>query len=592
MKKFLLFSLLVTLSLSILGQEKKSVVVKDISYAKNAVDTLYTNDIKATIFPQNLQFADAYSGSFSLGYFYPADSPTSTLFTYGLWIGGNDSDGNLHIAAETFRQQGEDFWSGPLSDDGLATTDLANSENWFRSWKVDREEIIAHIANYQDTNYLMPEAIENWPAHGDANLNQADFLAPFVDMDGDLEYHPELGDYPFIKGDQTIFFIYNDQLEHTETEGEALGVEIHCMAWAVNDVKNTEAYNSTMFFSYKFFNRSSDTYYDTYIGTFADMDIGNAIDDYVGCHVENGNFFGYNGDDFDEDNNETIGYGANIPTQSITILGGPFMDDDNIDNPLGECNESINGAGFGDGIIDNEMYGMNRFVYFNNDGSPIGNPQTAPDHYNYMRGLWKDGNSIIYGGNGYSSNGGGTAARFMYPGESDPCNWGTNGLATDIWTEETEGNTPDDRRGLASMGPFTFEAGSVHYLDIAMVTAPGDAGKNSKDLVQDYIAQIKQDYLVNPSTFGNQYVGLNDDINKQEQLLVYPNPVVGDIINFELAQAQKAEYYIYNAAGQIVYKGTLAAQKQQSINIGQLNSGWYILELKTEEQVLRSKIIK
>ncbi|NOR87232.1 MAG: T9SS type A sorting domain-containing protein [Bacteroidales bacterium] len=562
-------------------------------------DILFTNNIKATIYPQNLQFYDLYFNNWpaSLGYFFPADAKTSPLFNYGLWIGGKDADDNLHLAAERYKQQGNDFWSGPLSDDGLVTTDSLNSGNWLRSWKVDRSEILSHIANYLDTAYQMPEAIESWPAHGDPNRNQAEFLAPFVDIDGDLEYHPELGDYPFIKGDQTIFFIYNDQLQHTESGGEALGVEIHCMAWAVNDVKNTNAYNSTMFFSYKFFNRSNETYYDTYIGTFADFDIGYARDDYVGCHVDNGNFFGYNGDDFDEtipsEIDTTWGYGDNIPTQSICILGGPFLDDDGRDNPLGECNESINGAGFGDGIIDNEMYGMNRFVYFANGNSAyMSDPNVAPDYYNYMRGLWKDSTSLLYGGNGHASTGGTIPARFIFPGESDACNWGTDGIATDPWTEETAGNEPGDRRGVASMGPFTFEAGSVHYLDIAMVTAPGDAGKNSKDLVQDYIAQIKQDYLVNPSDFGNQYVGLNDEINKQEQLLVYPNPIDGDIIRFKLPNAQATEYFIYNAAGQIIKQGILPAQKKQSLNISLLDSGWYILEVKTDGQVLRSKLIK
>ncbi len=100
--------------------------------------------------------------------------------------------------------------------------------------------------------------------------------------------------------------------------------------------------------------------------------MGYAQDDYVGCHVENGNFYAYNGDDYDEDDfteyDSTFGFHEKIPSQSVCILGGPFMDDDNLDNPLCECNESINGAGFGDGEVDNERYGMNRFSYFSNSG--------------------------------------------------------------------------------------------------------------------------------------------------------------------------------------------------------------------------------
>jgi hypothetical protein len=85
-----------------------------------------------------------------------------------------------------------------------------------------------------------------------------------------------------------------------------------------------------------------------------------------------------------------------------------------------------------------------------------------------------------------------------------------------LWTEETAGNNPDDRRGLASMGPFTFEAGSVEYLDIAYVTAPYTEQKSSKDLLQDYVAEIKGDYLLDPMDFGFQYTG-TDELKKRSQ---------------------------------------------------------------------------
>lgn len=567
-------------------------------------DILLTNDIKARIFPQNIQFWNAYARVYddSHGFMYPADEKTSTIFSYGLWVGGLDENDQLHLAAETFRQRGVDFWSGPLSDDGLATTDTANCGNWFRTWKVDRSEIYAHIANFQDASYEMPEAIASWPAHGDPALNQAEMIAPFVDVDGDLEYHPELGDYPFIKGDQSIFFVYNDQLEHTESEGAPLGVEIHCMAWAIDEVKSSQAYGSTIFMSYKIFNKSDQTYHDTYIGTFADFDIGNSANDLVGCHVENGNYFGYNGTETDPDMpngvDTTFGYGSNIPTQSICILGGPFLDADGIDNPSGSCNESINGAGFGDGIIDNEMHGMSHFIYFYNaDNQYSPDPQYAAEYYNYMKGIWQDGSAMVYGGNGHVSNGGNAdyPARFMYPGDSDVCHWGTNGLDHGMgeWTEITAGNNPTDTRGTSSIGPFTFEPGSVHYLDIALVTAPGDAGKSSKDLVQDYIAQIKQDYLVNPSKFGNQYVGIEETDAIKEEIKVYPNPVDGDIINFELTCTQNTEYKIYNTAGQVIISGNLEQSiKNHQINIGELQSGWYILEINNNGRILHSKIIK
>ncbi len=52
---------------------------------------------------------------------------------------------DLHLAAESYRQVGTDFWPGPLSSDGNATTDSANAGQWLRTWKVNRDEINNHM---------------------------------------------------------------------------------------------------------------------------------------------------------------------------------------------------------------------------------------------------------------------------------------------------------------------------------------------------------------------------------------------------------------------------------------------------------------
>ena len=68
----------------------------------------------------------------------------------------------------------------------------------------------------------------------------------------------------------------------------------------------------------------------------------------------------------------------------------------------------MNGLGYGDGIIDNERFGMRRFLYFNNPGGgghqATTDPQTAADYYNYLRSFWKDGTKMVYGGSGHISD--------------------------------------------------------------------------------------------------------------------------------------------------------------------------------------------
>ncbi len=90
-----------------------------------------------------------------------------------------------------------------------ATTDSVNAGKWMRTWKVSTDEIQYHLKNFNNPDYIMPEAIQSWPAHGDSKLNQAEFLAPFVDVDLDMEYHPEKGDYPLIKGGSNLFFLFS-----------------------------------------------------------------------------------------------------------------------------------------------------------------------------------------------------------------------------------------------------------------------------------------------------------------------------------------------------------------------------------------------
>ena len=60
------------------------------------------------------------------------------------------------------------------------------------------------------------------------------------------------------------------------------------------------------------------------------------------------------------------------------------------------------GIGYGDGVIDNERFGMKRFVYFDRtlNSTIYGDPQTGVDFYNYMLGFWRDNTPFVYGGTG------------------------------------------------------------------------------------------------------------------------------------------------------------------------------------------------
>lgn len=453
-------------------------------------------------------------------YFIPAEGSATSLYAGSLWIAGLDINQQLKCAAIRFRQVGNDFWTGPLTIDGTAAIDPVTCMEYDKMYGITRAEVddfIAHCnpeTGVPEPGYEIPASIQNWPAHGDKSKNMSYYLAPFYDRNNDGEYDPTQGDYPYydidnelchqtiptmdeseegvihgsiladqvIKGDQTIWWVFNDKGNaHTETGGSAIGMEIRAQAFAF--ATNDEINNMT-FYSYEIINRSTYTLTNTYFSPWTDVDLGYAKDDYVGCDVERGLGYGYNGKNVDG-SGQSEAYGANPPSVGIDFFQGPYLDPDGIDNPkynpkTGEnCDESINGVNFGDGIVDNERFGMRRFVYHNNTASSInGDPDKATEYYLLLRGIWKNGAKMEYGGTAVPGAAGtvGPACDFMFPHDTDPCNWGTGGLQPNggftqngfYWKEETgnngQPNPPEDRRFLQSTGPFTLEPGAVNYI--------------------------------------------------------------------------------------------------------------------------------
>lgn len=439
-------------------------------------------------------------------YEVPKNSGIMALFASALWLGGKDVNGQLKLAALRYRN-GNDYWTGPLTI-GNATTNSETCEQYDRHFITTQDEVREFRAwfnagiydqqngtntqNEQYPNYSVPDIIKEWPAHGDVEAGQDYYLAPFYDRDEDGEYNWENGDYPWydldkeidcrtertvsIFGDQNLWWVINDKGNiHTESGGDPIGMEIRAQAFSF--ATNDEVNNMT-FYNYELINRSTQTLYDTYFGLMIDVALGGPLDDYVGCDVNRGLGYSYNGASFDPDVNGYLGYGDAPPAVGVDFFEGPYQDDDGIDNAIGiGPNEALNGIGYGDSIVDNERFGMRRFLYYNNTGGGADinttDPQNAIDYYNYLSGYWKDGTHFIYGGNGHTSGGGdpNVEADFMFPGDTDPQGWGTGGIPQPVWTEQTAGNPPYDRRFAQSAGPFVLKPGAVNNITMGVVWA-------------------------------------------------------------------------------------------------------------------------
>jgi len=590
-----------------------SIIISNAQNPPIAHAVLDINDISARINACGNHFYDF------IGYPHfdvPKNSGKCTIFSSALWIGGYDNQNTLYLSAERFRQIGTDFSTGPLRTDGTASSDSVTINNWNRLWVIDRSEIDQFIQCHNNPSscpgYIIPNSILDWPAHGNVLLGQSHNLAPFVDVNNDGQYNPIDGDYPRIRGDRTIFFIFNDSGEpNTESDGTPLGIEVQAMAYAFNCPQN-DAFNHTIFMNYKIINRSTRNYYYTYIGLFTDFDIGYHLDDYVGCDVARGSYYGYNGDAIDGDTCSFC-YGALPPAQSVTILAGPLKYPDGIDNPkydsLGNqiCNGSINGFHYEDGIVDNERFGLSSFTYFNNStaGAPpyMQDPDIAIQYYNYLSGLWKDGSQMLYGGNAHTGAGAyGPGCSFMFPGDSDPCNWGTGGVPPNgpvYWTEETANNQPNDRRGLGVTGPFKFLAGATEELDFAFVYGrTTDSTISSVDVMKANIDVVRNAFNNNLSPCGgpmytsNKEVTLHPDFN----LSVYPNPAQNLVnIDFELQKPATVKIDIYD----ILAKNCVSYQSDEwntgksniKLDISSLKQGVYFVNVNIDKRTEQKKLI-
>lgn len=483
------------------------------------------NNVRAKILNGGDMWWDIF-GSTNARYQVPKPTNATTVgpssqFASSVWVGGYDAGGQLKVAAQTYRQSGNDYWPGPLRPD--ATTDASRCLQWDKFWKINRADVQAHynwfwgVSGPPQTgpdpitvNPSLSDAVDqltNWPAFGP----EGQPLAPFYDANGDGQYDFASGDVPDFDvtgtrgcnaklfGDQNIFWVFNDKGNiHTETGGEAIGLEIQAQAFAF---QRTDELNNATFLKYKIINKSSFRLDSTFFGLWDDADLGYAFDDFVGCDVGLGLGLLFNGDQVDGPGG--IPYGANPPAVGVDFFEGPFKDANGIDDPASSVPSSFLGYGdyptnvphnpHNDSLyIDNERLGMCKFIYFNNDFTPTGNPQATDDYYQYLTATWKDAQRITYGGDGRS---GSVPCDYMFPGTSDPLGFGTNMIPQAPWDETSSHNVPADRRFVESAGPFKLQPGAVNYITIGVPWARATQGGNLSSLALVKGADIKAQNL-------------------------------------------------------------------------------------------------
>lgn len=377
----------------------------------------------------------------------------SSLFAGSVWIGGIDQGGQLKVAAGTYRQNGNDFYPGPLDANG--EVDQNTCTDFDKQWQVLGSEIDelktkfeGHFAGdgYQIGPSEVPQNILDWPAKNNPfnTLPGNRDLAPFFDYDNSGDFDPTYGDFPVINSklqnyaDQMIWWVYNDKGNiHTETGGQAIGMEIQTLAFAY---KTTDEVDNMTFYKYELINKATSELDSVYMGQWVDPDLGCYLDDYIGCDTSKGGGglnpksrglgIIYNADALDQPC--PLGYGDQPPLLGVDYFKGPLNE-------------------------DSVELGMSKFLYYNNDFTSMGNPENASHYYGYLSGSWKDGTPFTEGGN---AHGGSVPTSFVFPSSPNDASG---------WSECSQNNTPADRRFIESTGPFKLIPGASNEIIIGVI---------------------------------------------------------------------------------------------------------------------------
>ena len=528
-----------------------------------AINNIDVSNINASIVTGGDMFHDLTPignfPNFNQSFEVPKGSGMHTIFGGALWIGAKDSNNNLYVSSQTYRQPSlVGYWPGPIAN----IHDLAHSNKYDKVWKISKAEIDKHKIFYTSSFYNVPASIASWPGNGNTANGEAAQLAPYIDRNNDGIYNPNQGDYPDIKGDQALYVILNDKGNVKEPISPSMNAEIHVMYYGFDNAANNPVYN-TLFSEYRIINRGQINLKDFYAGLWIDFDLGNYDDDFVGCDTTTNRFYVYNGDNFDEDSVVTYGGLPSNPSQIIIPVNGYG------------ANPPVQSVAF----LDQKM---SHFVYYNNNGNAAnGNPTVANDYYNYLRGVWRNNWLLTYGGDG--TNQANPPANHMFSG--DP-------VTATGWSERNTlspiPNVPADRRGVGSIGPFNLNAGQELKFTVAYNYSRGTSNLNS-------VTQSQADAIAVQNFFRNQIMSAPKPIPAKNGLALFPNPAQ-DQIYLQLPSAfmhKNIEVSVSDYTGRTVLQKSLKAENNlQNLNIETLSKGIYLVSVTSDKHTINSRLVK
>ncbi|MCH7972283.1 MAG: T9SS type A sorting domain-containing protein [Bacteroidetes bacterium] len=317
-----------------------------------------------------------------------------------------------------------------------------------------------------------------------------DLGAPFTDKNNNGTYEPSVDVPGFPGADQTIWFVANDLNQELTTKlygAIPLGIEIQATIWAYN---KPGALSNMLFRKYKIINKTNVgsltpiTFEDMYVTMWADIDLGEAGDDFIGTDSILSLLYSYNA-------NAVDGNYSPLPPPAIgfDFIQGPLIDgiagQDKNKNGVDDASEFaiFNGQKVGPGKINLPMTAA--WFFAGGDPNwgdpPQGTIDGSRQFYNFMRGR--------YGISG---------ERFIDFVTKQPTSFAFSGnpQAGTGWVDGMFLPGGDRRSGSAS-GPFNLAPGEMQEIVIAEIIGgaiPGSDRLSAIGILKYYSKTAQQLY--------------------------------------------------------------------------------------------------
>jgi hypothetical protein len=489
------------------------------------------------------------------GFYWPGgiNATKSAIFQDGLVFGGIIGD-SVHVNGNTHRQ-------------GLQAGKIINGIPDDPS--LEKYKIYKILKGWEG----LPPGPERDQYEFDYNNWPVEDGAPWIDIDGDGVFTAGI-DQPEYIGDETAWYVANDMdpdRSHGTYGMPPMGIEFQTTIFAF---KNS-LYQDMVFKKYLMINKGVNTIDSMYMAYWADVDLGDAADDFIGCDTMLNMAYTYNGT-----NNDGV-YGSPPPAVGYDFLQRPFVPGSSADSA--RFNDEWRHGYRNLPITAFILYlgGGSGYDYYRDPRQ--GDPQGSIEFYNNMKGLTWDRNQFINPVTGEPT-------KFVLSG--DPV-IGTGWYEGAGWPG---GPPPYDRRHIISSGPFTFAPGDSQEVIIGILMAQGTSNINSVQALREKDIDMKRLYYYYFDPF---LVDVEDDVTNVKGFTLnqnYPNPFnPGTVINYTLPERSFVSLKVYDILGReiktIVSRIEEAGSYRVYFDGSDLPSGVYIYSLETGGVKLSRKML-